>query len=511
MNEKIPDRVLCIDGGGVKGIVETLMLRYIHFCLQQHHIGEGNKAIDNLVTLIRQDRETIKKKGTLYENIVETDAIDENCNYETNLLQSNDKISSSVGYCEDAEPQLHNIFDIISGTSTGSIISTAISRLHWNPVQLIKTSKTISPLIFPKLSQWNILGRIERIVSAGFSLIFKGINQYSPQALDNYLKETIGHVKWDSTDDDSKLPEFPILGIIAVRCDNAVVQTFNSIDYKNSRTVTIKDAIRASTAAPTYFPQYRIIDDKSDENKNKKIDKMKSRLYVDGGLSANCPANYSMCMLEPPYYQLGCLISIGLGDSSPKDLPLKRLIQIAMNNEETWNSYYKSHPKEQPYLYRITPSNESGIGNFDLADSDKVDEMANTYINSILFEDDDTNHLKEINKATKCLFAKSLRITNAVLQKGTINFKYSFKFTMETRYNGELFYCEGNIFDEEDETALCFEKKMKSDENDVKLTTTVHHVMCRYDKKYDKIMLKYHGVEICGSPLTIRHRLKTNH
>ena len=119
INKKIPKSMLCLDGGGVKGIIEALILRHLHYALQIHHKeGDGNLVSDKI------------RKST---NFIQTSNNDDQLDYD-----------------EISEPYLHKIFDIISGTSTGSIIASAISRLSMNTKKLIKELKIIAPLVFGK-------------------------------------------------------------------------------------------------------------------------------------------------------------------------------------------------------------------------------------------------------------------------------------------------------------------------------------------------------------------------
>jgi len=100
----------------VKGVIETVTLEYIHFCLQQLRNGYSSHETKQKL------RSFIKEENT--EN-------------------------SSVSYDSYGAPKMYKMFDILVGTSMGAIISVALARLHMQPKELREEVVEIARDIFP--------------------------------------------------------------------------------------------------------------------------------------------------------------------------------------------------------------------------------------------------------------------------------------------------------------------------------------------------------------------------
>ena len=179
--------------------------------------------------------------------------------------------------------RLSDYFDLVGGTSTGSILASCIAL--GMKVDDIKVNyfDVIYKIFGKKYSQWNVVPSkgAQKIVNILFS---KADYDSRPieQALQNMFKDiTLGSDAFKSG-----------LCIVAKRADTNSTwpllnhpggKYFNSADGKNSEILLWK-AVRASAAAPTYFiPQ--VIDVGGG---------MRSAAFVDGGMTmANnpCPAN----------------------------------------------------------------------------------------------------------------------------------------------------------------------------------------------------------------------------
>lgn len=216
-------KILSIDGGGVRGIIPTIILQYI--------------------------REKIKIP-------------------------------------------MHKVFDIIAGTSTGGIIALGLTipnckgENRYEPKDLTRLYEKESKFIFKKNMFYGINGILD-------SLLRVGSEKYSIKNLEivlekyfngRYISEALTDIIIPAYDIENKTPHF-FKSSRAKRIDGR-----NELMYKVGC---------ATSAAPTYFEPY----------------KMKSGVYIDGGIFANNPA---MCALADIYKKYGCndnvtVLSLGTG------------------------------------------------------------------------------------------------------------------------------------------------------------------------------------------------------
>lgn len=236
----------------------------------------------------------------------------------------------------DNYPNFLNEVDLFTGTSTGAIIAALLAK--GVPIDDLKKlySKEISREIFssPKL---NILkpkfknNCLKKIISNYFDHNFK-INDF---------KRYIIIPAFYLGDKDTKSWE-PIF--------------FNNLSQNNTSDILARDAILASSAAPTYFPSYNN--------------------YIDGGVIANSPTAISLILTLSSMTKYKkediLLLSIGTGDSPEKIIgkthkwgilqwsfnpfskmksPLLALLMDGMSNLE--DLYCKEFLKEN--YFRINP------------------------------------------------------------------------------------------------------------------------------------------------------------
>lgn len=152
---------------------------------------------------------------------------------------------------------IHNIFDLIVGTSTGSIIAGAIA-INYDLTKLVDDYSKNAASIFQK--QFNLCGLLR--------------SKYDSQALNNFLLDRLGDIKLGEI-------EKPLI-LNATNASVGDVHIFKSSyqktkrkgDYVRDGTVPLFKAVLASCAAPTYF-------DPVDIN---------GTLVCDGGIWANNPS-----------------------------------------------------------------------------------------------------------------------------------------------------------------------------------------------------------------------------
>lgn len=152
----------------------------------------------------------------------------------------------------------NEIFDLISGTSFGGL-ATALLSSGYSAEQIIHAIDEHGPKIFDKKFYRNGL------------ILSKYSDRYLNEVLEQYFKNDRVH---------------------STIC-NILIPVYNTSDKKteliknyNSRSNwLIRDAVRATVAAPTYFDHIKI------DEKN----------YSDGGLASPNPADYAKCEMQMLY------------------------------------------------------------------------------------------------------------------------------------------------------------------------------------------------------------------
>lgn len=220
------------------------------------------------------------------------------------LIRMEDLLREQSGQGEDF--RLCNFFDYIGGTSTGAIIAAGLAMgksARW----LSEFYKEVGPAMFEKAF---ILRRLK--------------NLYKSEPLTDKLKNVFG--------------EKTTLGSDALKCLLLVVTRnvstdspwpissnpfakYNAIDRKDYNTqIPLWQLVRASTAAPVFFPPEIVEWDPNDPSK--------AFLFEDGGLTPyNNPAFLLARMATYPAYKLGwqtgedklLVMSVGTGSAPTVD------------------------------------------------------------------------------------------------------------------------------------------------------------------------------------------------
>jgi len=167
--------------------------------------------------------------------------------------------------------KIHELFDVIVGTSTGGIIACGLTATKDGKTplltidQLIELYTTKGNVIFPYKK--NIIGKI----ISGINSVFNP--KFSPKGLEGLLETYFGDMMLSKT-------LKPII-VSSYDLKNNEVIMFKTRTAKWSKErfdVKLKDVCRATSAAPTYLPSYEMVFDGKD------------RILVDGGVYINNPA-----------------------------------------------------------------------------------------------------------------------------------------------------------------------------------------------------------------------------
>ncbi len=172
-------------------------------------------------------------------------------------------------------------FDLIAGTSTGSIIAAGLA-VNYPIDKIVALYQEISPLIFKK----RILHRLGLLAS-----------RYKNKELREKLNEAFKDQTLSDTETKLLIP--------ATNIGTGNVFVFKSkysSDFVRDNKIKIQDAVLASCAAPTFFDPYRV----------------NEYLLSDGGLWANNPTLIAvieaLTRLEKNINELK-ILSIGTGNS----------------------------------------------------------------------------------------------------------------------------------------------------------------------------------------------------
>ena len=152
---------------------------------------------------------------------------------------------------------LHSVFDLIAGTSIGSILALGLAK-GVPASELVDFFTREGPSIFPAPT---LLQSVRRLLRA----------KYSSQALSDALETALVRATFDSLETRVIVP-----AVNLTDSGPAVFRTRNGA--QPASTVPLHDAALASSAAPTYFPPHLI----------------GTQPYVDGGLIANSPDSLAL-------------------------------------------------------------------------------------------------------------------------------------------------------------------------------------------------------------------------
>jgi patatin-like phospholipase/acyl hydrolase len=167
--------------------------------------------------------------------------------------------------------KIHELFDVIVGTSTGGIIACGLSCTKDGVTPLLTIDKLIElyttkgDVIFPAKKNF-----ITKTIG-GINSIFNP--KFSPKGLDGLLTEYFG----DLTLIDTLVPVI-VTSYDVKNNEPLIFKTRNAVWDKNLYNAKLKDVCRATSAAPTFLPSYEM------EYGGK------SRICIDGGIYINNPA-----------------------------------------------------------------------------------------------------------------------------------------------------------------------------------------------------------------------------
>ncbi|UKZ72922.1 hypothetical protein TrVFT333_000559 [Trichoderma virens FT-333] len=306
------------------------------------------------------------------------------------------RVQVKKGLKEECRPA--DYFEMGAGTSTGGIIGIMLFRLRMTTSEAIEQYDIISKEVFsPKIYGWNLTRMMPNMMASWINNS-KTLVQ-SSRFDDKSLKDAIDKVvaKYGLDENDRKLKgEAPLLHPKAGRmfvCTTAqnraetvllrsyknntvhVPSKVNNIMREHSDKVTISLATRATSAAPTYFPEVKF-----PEQVAKKDDQL---TFWDGGLLNNNPID-QLCLGtgytkpdESPsdaWFKLVGVASSVMGfatNTNAKGKDFSRHMSVLNNRSEHSQTRY----------VRLNPSlGKSDIGLADYTKMEELKQLATAYI-----------------------------------------------------------------------------------------------------------------------------------
>ncbi|KAM5354766.1 hypothetical protein ACJ41O_001412 [Fusarium nematophilum] len=288
-------------------------------------------------------------------------------------------------------PPPADYFELAAGTSTGGIMGIMLFRLRMTAQQTIDEYNRIAQTVFsPKIYGWNI-SRVLPTGVASFVNNSKTLVQ-SSRFDDASMKKAIDEVveKYGLDDNDKKLRgDAPLQhsGGARLLLHNRPEQSRDD----NQDKVTISLAARATSAAPTFFPEVKFPEHKPELT------------FWDGGLLNNNPidqlwySRYELVQPEEPPPAISCVISLGTGyirPDSPSDSWFQlmgvasEVMDFATNTNAKGKDFsrhmthlnMRGEHKETKYV-RLNPSlGKQEIGLADYNKMKELQELARTYL-----------------------------------------------------------------------------------------------------------------------------------
>ncbi|OHF00497.1 ankyrin repeat protein [Colletotrichum orchidophilum] len=259
---------------------------------------------------------------------------------------------------QDREPGNHlqpwQIFDLIGGTSTGGMIAIMLGCLRMTVEECEEAYIRLAKTIFkPKRWKYNCFSR-----SVDF---FSASERYDSSKLESVVKEIIKARTGSEKTPLSNFTEDAVgkVFVTTVQTDDNELLLLRSYETrqemdKHSKQFQLWEALRATSAATTYFKEYR----------------RGNAGYLDGALKSNNPifqVRQEARDLWPD--REAFLISIGTG--TKPSVPLRgnlihlarTLSKLVTETEETWNRFRGSHKEmlKDSLLFRYSVPELGGV------------------------------------------------------------------------------------------------------------------------------------------------------
>ncbi|MED6107081.1 hypothetical protein PIB30_010802 [Stylosanthes scabra] len=191
-------------------------------------------------------------------------------------------LESELQKLDGEDVRLADYFDVITGTSTGGLVTVMLTAPNENnrPLYAAKDIEGFylkhSPKIFPQNKSNNFLTNILKLGKSLFR------PKYNGKYLHNIIRERLGDTKLHQTLTNVVIPTFDIK-----RLQPTIFSSFQ-LKKRPYLNASLSDICIATSAAPTYFPAHYF------ETKNDNDKVLAKFNLVDGGVAANNPTLVGM-------------------------------------------------------------------------------------------------------------------------------------------------------------------------------------------------------------------------
>ncbi|KAE8100639.1 hypothetical protein FH972_018517 [Carpinus fangiana] len=227
-------------------------------------------------------------------------------------------LESELQKLDGEDARIADYFDVISGTSTGGLVSAMLTAPDENnrPLFAAKDIKDFylnhCPRIFPQ-NNCPLFPLVTKIIKS-----LSG-PKYDGKYLHNIIREKLGSIRLHQTLSHVVIPTFDIKRLQPTIFSSYEVKKNPSMD------ALLSDICIATSAAPTYLPTYYF------ETKDAEGKVLREFNLTDGGVAANNPALVAMGELSkemirgsPDFFPIkpmdyGRFLVISLGTGSPKN------------------------------------------------------------------------------------------------------------------------------------------------------------------------------------------------
>jgi len=303
-----------------KVLYEEPDLRYVIY-------RERRSLIRNLITM--RDNAKIDKEKNLVGNINECLSllgyIDQTAikNRGINILTldgGGSKGFVTIEVLKNIEKQcgrpIHEIFDYISGVSTGAVLASLIGILKMPLDEVERLYSALTEELF------------KRNMTAGLGNLFKSYSYYDTQMWESMLQENLGDIKLISSSRDPNACKISIVSNVTTPNQMKVFlfRNYNlpptaQSHYDGTCRYKLWESVRASSAAPGYYEDFKI----------------DGYVFHDGGLLANNPTAIAIHEAKQiwPNANTNCIVSIGNGRFKPAGYASSKAESISLKQKIT--------------------------------------------------------------------------------------------------------------------------------------------------------------------------------
>merc|ERR1711976_445793 len=227
---------------------------------------------------------------------------------------------------------IHELFDYISGTSTGAILAflVGVQKRPLCEVEKLYTEMSVDI--------WGTTNLLE-----GGSRLLRSHAYYDSEKWDGILQDLCGDMTLLESGIDRDCPRFACISTLVNRSRSKpyLWRNYNLLGYNNleklqhpgTANAEYWKAIRASTAAPGFFKEVRV------NVKGIRIANTEWDIHQDGGLIANNPAAVAIgeCKALWPGHKIQSVVSIGTGRFEPvfgeiKETSIQNKLSVIVNS-----------------------------------------------------------------------------------------------------------------------------------------------------------------------------------